>query len=171
MFKYIEELKNNYNHPNNTILMSFPLETRDSFLFLLEELKKYKNTIQIFDYKVYKNNNHYLLIDDDGNMECYQNKILNYSNFENKKITLLNKRKLLSENFNTCNIEDEYKQKQLIYKYKYFTIILKILLIKVKNPKKNEDKVITNYVLDITYNSQKNLLSDVKDLLKSLKLE
>ena len=167
MIDYINNLKYKYTNLNNNFQIDYNDIEKSNFLNIITKLKKYQKNIKILDNKVYINGNNLLYIDQNGNMENHYIKVLKYKYFNNIKVTLMNKRKVHTDNFNTSFIENEYKEKKIIYNIENINILLIIKMIKNKNSKKDEDKVITTYSIKLDFDMNENE-NNIKNVLKLL---
>jgi predicted HNH restriction endonuclease len=152
----ITDLKHRYNNNNNTYEIIYNLDDVVFSNILQNIVNDGNKDIKIKDDKVFYKNGLILNIDEHGNMECYNRKMLKYINMNNVRINLFNDRQLSANDFQTSNnYDDSFKQRRIIFEIQNFKISL---VIKTrKNPKsKDEDKSITNYEMIIRFNTTEN---------------
>jgi hypothetical protein len=165
MLDFIKDLRYNYPYNNNLIDINYQLSDNNFFEYL-KKFKKEKN-ITIYDNKVYNYYDHFMYVDNLGNNTYIYKKILKYKYFDDKQVVLLNKKIRNSDYFNLSLIKDEYKEKKIIFNIDNIKIFFIIKMRKNKNnTKKDQDKVINNYIIRIRFNINEDIKVVKKILLE-----
>ena len=162
----ISNLKHNYQGKNNTYEIQYLEMTEEIFMTKLKNITKGKwDSIKIIDNKEYINRGMVMNINQAGDINCINKKMLKYKYIDDSvKINLFNSRKINSDNFSgSTKYEKVYKQKNMVFSKNSFELMMKI--------KTEEDKLlkekITTYEMNIVFKSENDerMLNDIFKLL------
>lgn len=163
IIKEISELKQQYNNNYNTyeILLKKDFNAEE-FANILKICRKHKwDDIDITDSKQFINGQMILDVDANGNMKCYNKKMLKFRYFNKIKLDLYNKRKTNTNNFH-CGLRTE-RFVQNVVKFKKCGVDV-ILLTKTTSErvgKKTETVIIRELVIRLKHNTDENFLNTI----------
>ena len=164
----IAQLKTQYDNSNNTyeIVLKKDFDAKE-FTNILKKCRNQKwDDIDIQDSKLFINNNMILDVDANGNMKCYNKKMLKYKYIEDVKLNLYNQRKQNTDNFH-CGLNTErYVQSVVNFKRGGINVILFTNLVNERNGKNTITITNRELVIRINNNEDENYLSSILSIFQ-----
>ena len=159
----IRELKQQYNNNFNTyeIILLKDFDAAE-FTNILKKCRTHKwDDIDITDSKQFINAQMIMDVDTNGNMKCYNKKMLKFRFFGNTKLNLYNKRKMNTGGFH-CGLKTErFVQNKVIFKIGGIDVILFTKTTTVRIGKKPETIVTRELVVRMKHNINENNLDGI----------
>ena len=159
----ISELKQQYDNNFNTYEITLKKDfDAIEFTNILKNCRHHKwDDIDITDSKQFINGQMILDVDTNGNMKCYNKKMLKYKFFNKIKLDLYNKRKNNTDNFH-CGLRTErFVQNEVNFKKDDVDVILSTKTTTERVGKKTETIVTRELIVRMKHNTDENELNNI----------